>query len=159
MAKKNAKAIIEANLDNIEKWTANGLTVKQIATNLGLSDRTLYRHMRQTDSRLSQSVKKGREVAVTEIEGAMFNSAKGYTRIVKKYYKVKHTEFDPVTGKKVSEYEDIVEKLEEVYYPPDNTAGIFLLKNWGGYMNEPATVELRKQEVELRKKQVEANTW
>lgn len=157
MPRKDVKKIIADNLQNIEEWSQNGLTIKQIASNLGLSDRTLYRHMSQSDSQLSQSVKKGRDIAVKEIEGAMFKSAVGYTRINKKYYKIKKIEYE--NGKKLREWEELVAHEEEVYYPPDDTAGIFLLKNWGGYTNEPKTIELRKEEIELRKKQVEASLW
>ena len=39
------------------------------------------------------------------------------------------------------------------------TAAIFLLKNWGRYMNEPVALDLRKKEIELKEKQIEANAW
>lgn len=157
MARRDVKQIIESNLDKIEEWTANGLTMKQIAANLGISDRTLYRHKLSADSQLSQTIKKGRQVAVEEIENSMYKSATGFTRKVKKYAKLKHVEYE--NGKKLKEWEEMREYEEEVYYPPDNTAGIFLLKNWANYMNEPATVGLRKKELELRKKQVDASIW
>ena len=150
---KSKKNIIESNLKNIEKWTAKGLTIKQIAKNLGISDRTLYRYKTDSDSRLSQSIKNGRAVAVEELENTMFTSATGYERKVKKYAKCKRTEY--IEGKKSLEYEEMVEYEETVYYPPDTTAGIFLLKNWGGYMNEPKMLELRKKELELREKKLE----
>jgi hypothetical protein len=78
-------------------------------------------------------------------------------RKVKKHVKLKRIEYE--NGKKLSEYEEMVEYEEEVYYPPDTTAGIFLLKNWGNYMNEPRAMEIRKQELELREKQMKANNW
>lgn len=159
MARKDVKAIIESNLDNIEEWTRNGLTIKQIANNLGISDRTLYRWKSDSDSQLSQSIKKGRQVAVETIENAMYNSAVGYTRTVKKYAKLKRVLYDELTGKKTSEYEEMAEYEEEIYYPPDNTAGIFLLKNWGNYANEPVTNSLRKKEIELKEKQIDSQIW
>lgn len=157
MARKDVKQIIESNLENIEKWTSDGLTIKQIAKNLGISDRTLYRHKTDSDSRLSQSIKNGRSVAVEELENTMFNTAKGYERVVKKYAKVKRCEYE--NGKKAQEWEEMVEYEETVYYPPDTTAGIFLLKNWGNYMNEPRAMEFRKKELELKEKQVDATVW
>jgi AraC-like DNA-binding protein len=157
VARKDVKAIIESNLENIEKWTSDGLTIKQIAKNLGISDRTLYRHKTDSDSRLSQSIKNGRSVAVEELENTMFNSACGFERKVKKYAKVKRCDYE--NGKKLREWEEMIEYEESVYYPPDTTAGIFLLKNWGNYMNEPVSLKLRKEEVELKKKQVENNVW
>ena len=158
MARKDIKELIEANLENIEQWTRDGLTMKQIASNLGVSDRTLYRYKSDSDSRLSQSIKSGRVVAVEELENTMFTSAKGFERKVKRYAKVKHIEYNE-NGKKSLEYEEMVEYEETVYYPPDTTAGIFLLKNWADYMNEPRAMAIRKKEVELREKQVNANIW
>jgi transposase len=158
MAKRqDVKKLIEDNLDNIEEWTRQGLTIKQIAKNLGISDRTLYRHKSDTDSQLSQTIKNGRAVAVEELENSMFKSATGYERKVKKYAKVKRVIYD--NGKKAEEWEEMVEYEETVYYPPDTTAGIFLLKNWGEYMNEPRAMEIRRKEVELREKQVNSTVW
>ena len=157
MARPNVKEIIESNLDNIEQWTKDGLTIKQIAKNLGISDRTLYRHKSDSDSQLSRSIKSGRAVSVEHLENTMYMTAQGYTRTVKKYQKVKRCIYE--NGKKAEEWEEMVEYEEEVYYPPDTTAGIFLLKNWGNYMNEPRAMEIRKKEVELKEKQVEANLW
>lgn len=158
MAKRqDVKKLIEENLDNIEQWTRDGLTIKQIAKNLGISDRTLYRYKSDTDSQLSQTIKNGRAVAVEELENTMFLSAKGYERKVKKYAKVKRCIYD--NGKKAEEWEEMVEYEESVYYPPDTTAGIFLLKNWANYMNEPRAMEIRRKEVELREKQVNNTVW
>ncbi len=39
MARPDVKKIIDDNLENIEQWTRDGLTMKQIASNLGISDR------------------------------------------------------------------------------------------------------------------------
>ena len=152
MAKRDVKELIEANLDNIEEWTRNGLTIKQIADNLGISDRTLYRYKSDAGSRLSQSIKKGRAVAVEHLENTMYTSACGYERKVKKYAKLKKVEYE--NGKKLREWEEMVEYEESVYYPPDTTAGIFLLKNWANYMNEPRAMEIRKKELKLKEKQL-----
>lgn len=153
------KELILNNLDKVEEWKAQGKSIRWICGQLGVSKSLFYNVCKDDSNGLVDSIKKGKAVAVEKIESAMFNSAIGYTRLAKKYYKVKRVEYDPVTGKKLFEGEDIVEKIEEIYYPPDNTAGIFLLKNWGGYTNEPATVKLREEEIELRRKQVEANLW
>jgi IS30 family transposase len=152
MARPDVKAIITENLDNIEQWTRDGLTIKQIAKNLGISDRTLYRYKSDSDSQLSRTIKSGRAVAVEELENTMFTSAKGFTRTVKKYAKLKRCTYE--NGKKANEWEEMVEYEEEVYYSPDTTAGIFLLKNWGNYANEPVTNTLREREIKLKETQV-----
>ena len=157
MARPDVKQLIEDNLENIEQWTRDGLTMKQIASNLGISDRTLYRYKSDSDSQLSQTIKNGRQVAVEQLENTMFKSACGFERTVKKCAKVKRCIYE--NGKKADEWEEMVEYEETIYYPPDTTAGIFLLKNWASYMNEPATVGIRKKELELKEKQVDATTW
>ena len=157
MARPDVKQLIEDNLENIEQWTRDGLTMKQIASNLGISDRTLYRYKADADSQLSQSIKNGRQVAVEQLENTMFMSACGFERTVKKCAKVKRCIYE--NGKKADEWEEMVEYEETVYYPPDTTAGIFLLKNWANYMNEPRAMEFRAKELELKEKQVDATVW
>lgn len=159
--RQDYKDIIENNFDNIEKWLQDGLTFKQIASNLGISDRTLlrYRQSEDTEGRLGQSIKNGRAVAVETLENSMFKSACGYERTVKKYAKVKRVLYDEITGKKTEEYEEMVEYEETQYFPPDTTAAIFLLKNWGNYMNEPRAMEYRKREVEVAEKKANAQVW
>lgn len=156
MARPKKTGEVLENLDRIKTWAKEGLTIAQIAGKLGISEATLYKYKAQLPE-LQEAVKKGRQEAVRAIENAMYKAATGYTRKVKKYQKVKHCVYD--AGKKAEEWEEMVEYEEEIYYPPDNTAGIFLLKNWGKYSNEPATTELRKKELALRKKQIENNLW
>ncbi len=153
--------ILQANLDNIEKWTADGLTQKQIAENLGISEKTFIRYKNKENSPLGKDIKKsiaaGRPEAVKHLENTIFTTATGYERVVKKYVKVKRCIYE--NGKKADEWEELKEVDEVVYFPPDTTALIFLLKNWGNYKNEPAALELRKKEIELREKQVDATVW
>jgi IS30 family transposase len=155
VAKCNSKKeLIENNLDKIKEWIGQGVPMKIIAKNIGVCVQTLYTHLK---SESLDTIKNARQPAVQNLENTMFTSAQGYTRTVKKYQKVKRCVYE--NGKKAEEWEEMVEYEEEVYYPPDTTAGIFLLKNWGNYMNEPRAMEIRKKEVELKEKQVEANLW
>lgn len=156
MARPSAKKIIKENLDKIEKWVSSGLSMKEIATNLGISERTLYKYKAE-DEQFTQTVKKARQPAVEILENTMFKAACGFMQTVHKYEKLKRTTYE--NGKKSEEWEEMVEYDEEVYFKPDITAGIFLLKNWGNYMNEPRALELRQQEVELQKKKIEDSEW
>ena len=161
MAVNNSKKdIVLQHMEEIKEWIAQGISMGTIAKAIGVSRTTLYKHIADTEQGLNSldTIKKYREPAVEELENTMFTSAKGYERKVKKYAKVRRCIYNE-NGKKAEEWEEMVEYEETQYYPPDTTAGIFLLKNWASYMNEPATVDIRKQELELRKKQVEANTW
>ena len=156
MARPSAKNIITDNMDKIEQWVAAGLSMKDIAHNLGVSERTLYKYKSQ-DAQFTQTVKKAREPAIEKIENAMFNSATGFTRKVMKHEKVKRCIYKD--GKKQKEWEEIISYEEEIYFKPDITAGIFLLKNWAKYMNEPRALELREQEIELQRKKLEDSGW
>ena len=156
MARPSAKNIIKDNLKKIENWVASGLSMKEIAHNLGISERTLYKY-KAKDAQFMQTVKNGRQVAVEILENTMFKSATGFMQTVKKYEKVKRITYKD--GKKLKEWEEIVELDVEEYFKPDITAGIFLLKNWGNYMNEPRALELREKEIELQKQKIEDSGW
>ena len=160
MALNNSKKdIVVQNMDKIKEWVSQGVPMGTIAKAIGVSKTTLYKHISDSEQGLNSldAVKKYREPAVEELENTMFMSACGYERKVKKYAKVKRVMYD--NGKKAEEWEEMVEYEETIYYPPSDTAGIFLLKNWGNYMNEPRAMEIRKKELELREKQVDATVW
>lgn len=156
MSRESKEQIILDNLDNIKEWAANGLTIAQIAKNLGMARSTLNRYKSLLPV-IEDTVKNARIDAVKTLENTMFTSATGYTRKVKKYQKVKRILYE--NGKKSEEWEEMVEYEEEIFYPPDNTAGIFLLKNWGKYSNEPLNIDIRQKELELKEKQLDANSW
>lgn len=119
----------------MEGWARDGLTDEQIAENMGISVRTLYRWKIQ-HCQICQVLKKGKDVADREIENALFKRAKGYdfteTRIKKK-------------GGIVVE-ETVITK----HIPGDTTAQIFWLKNrkpeyWGnnaGFTDDPVEVRI-----------------
>lgn len=144
------------NLDNIKEWAASGLTNKQIANKLGMSESCYYKY-KSTIAEFKESIKKGREEAIEELENTLFTSATGYVRKVKKYEKVKRCTYE--NGKKAEEWEEMVEYEEEEFIKPDTGAGIFLLKNWAKYMNEPKLMDLREKEIELKTKQIDAKIW
>lgn len=156
MGRPSAKKVIKDNLKRIEEWVASGLSMKEIAHNLGIAERTLYKYKAE-DAEFMQTVKKGRQVAVETLENTMFKTANGFMQTVHKYEKVKRCTYKD--GKKLKEWEEMVEFDEEVYFKPDVTAGIFLLKNWGNYVNEPRVLELRREELELQKKKLEESEW
>ena len=156
MSRPNYRKIIEDNLENVEKWAAEGLSVEQIAKRLGMSVSTFHKYKAQS-TEIADTIKKGRKDAIEILENTMFQSATGYTRTVKKYEKVKRVTY--LDGKKLEEWEEMQEYEEEQYFKPETGAAIFLLKNWAKYMNEPKLMELREKEIALREKQIENNTW
>lgn len=160
MAVNNSKKeIVLNNMEKIKEWLSQGVAMSTIAKALKISKTTLYKHIGELDGSIDglDAIKKYREPAVDQLENTMYMSACGFERVVKKTAKVKRTMYD--NGKKAEEWEEMVEYEETVYFPPDTTAGIFLLKNWASYSNEPVTIDLRKKEIELKEQQIKANSW
>ena len=63
------------------------------------------------------------------VEEALFRRACGYEVPLRKIYKVKRTEYDSVTGKKVSEREELETGIEEAHVPADVRVGAYYLNN------------------------------
>ena len=159
MAVNNSKeAVVVENLEKIKEWLANGITMTAIAQNLRISKQTLYNHLKKHLDDGLDEIKNSRQPAVEALENSMYNAALGGIVKTKSYVKLKHIEYNE-NGKKAREWEEAKEVEVEEYVKPDTTAGIFLLKNWGNYMNEPRAMEYRKKELELKEKQVDANVW
>ena len=157
MARPSAtKEIIDKNLSKIGKWAEQGLTMAQIAGNLGISETSLYKYQAK-DAELFNTIKNARHKAVETLENTMFECACGFTRTVIKHEKLKRIDYED--GRKIREYEELVEYPEQTYFKPDMTAAIFLLKNWGNYVNEPQVVELRRQELELQRQKLRDSEW
>lgn len=110
----------------IEGWARNGLTDEQIAHNMGINTATLY-DWKKKYPKISESLKKGKEVVDLMVENALFKSAVGDVRKVKKPIKLKREKQIQGKGKVVEEYIEYVE--EEVFVPPQVLAQIFWLKN------------------------------
>ena len=147
---------IEPNLELIRGLIKQGISEVKIAKRLGVGYSTWKRH--KAENPAFRAVLEGsREEVVEELEAAMLQSALGFTKKVKKCFKVKHVEYE--NGKRLSEDEEIVEREEEVYFPPSFQAGRFLLMNWGGYMSEPAAQAQREREFEHKKAMDEKNNW
>lgn len=64
-----------------------------------------------------------------KVESAIYKRATGYKVSVKKTYKVKRVEYDPDTGKKTSEREELEIGVDEVHVPADVKAGAYWLTN------------------------------
>lgn len=75
MAKgKYEKWLTAEGLTLLEGWARDGLTDEQIAKNMGISRKTLYEWI-QKFSDISNTLKKGKEVADYQVENALFKKA------------------------------------------------------------------------------------
>ena len=133
----------------IEKWARDGLTEKQIAKNLGISRNTLNDYKNRYPD-FSDTLKRGKQVCVAEIENALVRRALGY-----EYEEIKTYIKDDAQG--TTTYTEKTIK----HQPPDVGACAILLKNKDpkNYTNDKAALELKRQELELRKMIEEAKAW
>jgi DNA-binding CsgD family transcriptional regulator len=154
--KSTYDTVIVPRIEEIKEWLQQGKTDKECAKMLGITPRTFSKHKNSISS-FSSIIKKERQPKVEEIENSMFESAIGFTKTVKKAMKVKTVEYE--NGKRLLETEKIEYYDEEIYIPPNTTAGIFLLKNWGDYTNEPQNLILKKRELDFKKKIAENNNF
>lgn len=129
MAKSKADEWLEQDkLTLLEAWARDGLTDEQIANNMGISVASLYNYKNQ-HLEILEALKKGKEVVDIEVENALLKKCFGYNVPIKKTFKVKRIKYNPENGKKIEEYEELVEGEDEVHIPADTTSQIFWLKN------------------------------
>lgn len=98
----------------IEGWASDGLTDEQIAHNMGINIRTLYR-WKNEHCQLCHALKKGKEVVDRQVENALLKRALGYD-----YVEIKEEIENGVVTKCIRTTRHVV---------PDTTAQIFWLKN------------------------------
>ena len=114
MAKKYEDWLTKDGLLRIEGWARDGLSLSQIAHNVGVADSTFRKWRDEHEADL-------------EVENAMLKSALGHKETVRKAIKVKTEKQKVGEGKIVEEHIEYVD--EEVYIPPQVIAQIFWLKN------------------------------
>ncbi len=120
MAKSKYESIVEPKLVVIEGWARNGLTIEQIAKNLGISKVTFYKYISE-HTELSERLKKGKEVVDIEVENALLKRALGY--------KVDEVTKELIEDEETGISELKVTKIVTKEVAPDTTAQIFWLKN------------------------------
>lgn len=106
--------ITEEGLLKIEGWARDGLTDRQIAHNIGITEQTLNIWKKSHPS-VFESLKKGKEVIDRQVENALLKKALGYD------YEEVREEY---------EYGQLAKRtVTKKHIPGDTTAQIFWLKN------------------------------
>jgi transcriptional regulator with XRE-family HTH domain len=143
--------LVKPRLFEISEWRRVGWTEEEIAKELGLSRRTLaqYKHLYPEFLR---ALKNETEELVKELRGALVRRAKGYQYIeIKKIYErnedgqLVHTRTEETTRSQ----------------PADVAALNLALKNFDreNWSNDPQLLALKREELELKKKQIEKDDW
>lgn len=122
MAKSKADEwLTEDGLTLLECWARDGLTDEQIMKNMGIKSTSTFYGYKKRYPKISNALKKGKEIVDYEVENSLLKRAKGfeYTEVTKE------TKWNPSLEK----FELIVSKEITKYVVPDTTAQIYWLKN------------------------------
>ena len=144
---------IAPNLENITKWYKT-MSVRQIATKLGISKTTLYEYAK-TFPELQAALDAGKEQFTEDLKSAIKKRALGYT-------------YTETTTKETKEYIDgmactteIVTTKTKKHVPPDLGSAHLLLKNldpdW--HDADKTTIKHRERELEIKEKRADAENW
>ncbi|NBI69341.1 helix-turn-helix domain-containing protein [Pseudoflavonifractor sp. 60] len=106
--------LTEDGLTLLEGWARDGLTDAQMAGNMRINPATLY-DWKKKYPKISEALKKGKEVVDIQVENALLKRALGYD------FQEEKIEKSDKDGVKV------VQTVKHI--PPDTTAQIFWLKN------------------------------
>lgn len=139
------KSHVEPYLDDIRDMALT-MTEEQIAKTLGVGY-TAFREYKRQYPALNDALKKGRRELVKELRSTLIRRAKGFQYEEKKIIK---------------EGDEVVQEIHTTKSAlPDVAALNLLLKNYDreNWANDPQTLELRKKELALRERQVEADEW
>lgn len=156
MAKTGRKSAydekIKSRFKDIEKWLKGGASEKQIAAALGISESTWFKYKAEKKEFAEFIKTVDRTEIVLDLRSALLKKAIGYDYEEKKQY-IKE---DVLTGEKYK-YTEITTKVQH----PDVAAINLALKNYDrdNWANDPQMMELKRQELELRKEAIESKEW
>ncbi|MDT2491643.1 helix-turn-helix domain-containing protein [Enterococcus avium] len=136
---KYTEWITKEGLIRIQGWARDGLSDEQVAANMGISRSTLNAWKKKFPD-ISDTLKKGKDVADREVENALFKRAVGY-------------EFTEITEELMDSGVLRVTKKVRKQVAPDTGAAAFWLKN------RKPDVWRDKQEVEHTGKDGEPMTF
>lgn len=150
---------VKPRFAEITEWLNAGATDKEIADNLGINKATICDYKKKY-SEFNELLINGRKKAVQAIKAALYKRATGLyyseKKVVRKQILLKddNEEDIPATLVQTEEYTK--------YALPDPASAMILLKHWAkdeGWTNDPASLDLKKQEFEWKKENKESEEW
>lgn len=111
----------------IRTWAEDGLSDMQIASNMGVSRKTLY-EWKGKYPEFAEALDVGKASAVEQVENALFKKCLGYNAEVVRTFKLREIKYDK-QGKRISEKEKLVQGVDQVHIPADTQAQKFYLTN------------------------------
>ena len=141
------EADVRPRFNEIKEWLKIGATDKEIAENLGINKATICEYKKKYPE-FNELIKEGRKAPVQAIKAALFKRATGF------YY-----EEQTVTD---SDKNGLTVQTHKKYSLPDPASAMILLKHWDKeteWSHDPASLKLKKKELELKKKHMESMEW
>lgn len=140
---------VQPYLDQIPEWYKT-MTVRQIATKLGVGKTTFYKYVEQYPE-LAAALENGKTILVDDLKSALKRRALGY-------------DYEETTTKETWSEKD-GQKTETTtvckHMPPDLGSIHLLLKNldpdW--HNDDAKTLELRERELKIKEQRAEAEAW
>ena len=112
----------------LRRMAEEGYTDSEIANMSGVPYKT-FRRWRDEHEEFQNALKLGRFGSDFAVIEALYKKATGYSVTVNKTYKLKRVDYDPDTGKKIREYEELQTGADDSYIPADVRAMSFWLKS------------------------------
>lgn len=173
MAKRGRKNKYETNIKpklQLIQELSRTMTEKDIAKRFGVSYSGSWSEYKKKYPELSEALKNGRQNLVSELKSTLIKKAIGYdyseTKVITEKVKLPEEMYSALldSGFTPEQIEQSQLVRTETYYKkmhPDVAAINLALKNYDkeNWANDPQSLELKKKELELRKKQVENNSW
>ena len=154
MANSKYDTHVKPRLNEIKQWVEDGATDTEMIKALEVSRPAFYKYIKQHEE-LDQIIKEGRTAKVKELKAVLFKKALGGQRVSKEEY-----ELNEDTGEMVLVKQIIAND------PANLTAIMILLKHWDKnedgtckWSNEPAAIEMKRKELELKREIAEENNW
>ena len=115
-------------LEYLRRLAEEGLAEEEIATRSGLRLAT-FRRWKREHTEFFAALELGRSGSDYAVVESIYKRATGYSVKLNKTVKLKRVDYDPETGKKIREYEELATGVDENYVPGDLKAETFWLKN------------------------------
>lgn len=138
---------VKPRFAEIKEWLQIGATDREIADNLGINKATMCEYKKKY-SEFNELIKSGRKQPVQAIKAALFKRATGFS-----YTEQTITDSEK-NGRTIQTYQK--------YALPDPASAMILLKHWdkeNEWTNDPASLELKKKELEYKKEMALKNEW
>jgi hypothetical protein len=116
-------------------WARDGVPDTEIARRAGTTTRTLHIWQQRAPA-VRDALAFDGPAADRQVENALFQQCSGAVLPLRKTFKLRRVDFDPATGTKLSEHEELATGIDEIHVPASTTAQLFWLKNrlpalWG----------------------------